>query len=62
MDLPIPATFQSLDPLEAVVELPVALVLALPVVLSADFHHRVYHDLTVALEQVEEVVEATAYH
>ena len=44
------------------VELTVALALALPVVLVADFHHRVYHDLTVALEQVEEVVEATAYH
>ena len=45
-----------------VAELPVGVALALPVGLSADFHHRVYPDLTVALEQVEEVVEATAYH
>ena len=42
------------EPEEVEVEPSVALALALPVVLSADFHHRVYHDLTVVLKQVEE--------
>ena len=43
-------------PEEVEVEPSVALALALPVVLSADFHHPVDLDLTVALEQVEEAV------
>jgi hypothetical protein len=46
------------EPEEVEVEPSVALALALPVVLSADFHHPVDLDLTVALEQVEDVLVA----